>query len=189
MLAQCAARLVGRPMARRRMTTTMMNFCGTGGSLILFQILGMGWELNKDFEERFLYKIRHAGPVCGAASRPANDRQWLDERWRLRWWRKLFFHLLQDGVQCPITSDPSDRTPSMKGSWFTRPCSGGEAAVGAPAAAGLQCIVCPLFCTRESRLETTMQLHRLLTRIAYQVGRQYRPNFDGLTLRILYSFS
>ena len=60
----------------------IMNFSGTGGTLIFFQMSGMGQELNQDFdfEGRFLYKIRHAGPVCGEASRPANDRQWLDER-------------------------------------------------------------------------------------------------------------
>ena len=56
---------------------------------------------------------------------------------------------------------------------------------GAPAAAGLQCIVCPLFLHTGIATATTMQLHRLLTRIAYQVHTtwqavqaQFRwPNF------------
>ena len=140
---------------------------------------------------RFFYIFWKSGLLCGAASRPANDRQWLDERWRLRWWRKLFFHLLQDGV-CPITSDPQIGPPQWKGHDLRDPAvaaiRGARRAVGA-AAAGLQCIVCPLFLHTGIATATTMQLHRLLTRIAYQVGRQYRPNLDGLTLRILYPFS
>ena len=101
---------------------------------------------------RFLYIFGGSGLLCGAASRPANDRQWLDERWRLRWWRKLFFHLLQDGV-CPITSDPSDRTPSMKGSWFTRPMQWRRCGASAHRRRrDCNALSVLFFCTRESRL-------------------------------------
>ena len=56
---------------------------------------------------------------------------------------------------------------------------------GGALAAGLQCIVCPLFLHTGIATATTMQLHRLLTRIAYQVHTtwqavqaQFRwPNF------------